>query len=182
MGMFKKLQHMDDTVLDKIARLHSPASNRIMAIITSLGNMGLIWFAICLPFFINKNWRMTGVNIVLGLCIAHLMGEILLKHIVCRERPCHKIDDEEQIINRPKYYSFPSGHTTASFSVVAVTMLRCTANIWIPILVLAILIGFSRVYLRVHYLTDVLVGVALGLVCGSSSVALLNYLTFNFFR
>lgn len=180
MFMLKRLQSIDDLILEKIAVLHNPVLNKIMIVISSLGNFGLIWFAICLPFLIVEPWRRTGVNMILGLCIAHLMGEILLKHIVCRSRPCHKLDDDEQLINRPKYYSFPSGHTTASFSFFAVALLRCSTPVWTGIFILAVLMGFSRVYLRVHYLTDVLVGAVLGFLCGSASVALLNYIMTNF--
>src|SRR5574344_460749 len=164
--MFKRIQNIDNVVIDNISKIHSPIKNKIMIAASSAGNMGLIWFAITLPFLINAPWRITGANIILGLCIAHLMGEIILKHIVKRTRPCHNLSDEEQIIHKPKYYSFPSGHTTASFSVVAVTMLRCNPPIIIFVLSLASLIAFSRVYLRVHYLSDVLAGAFLGLVCG----------------
>ena len=117
---------------------------------------------------------MVGLNIVLGIAIAHLMGEIIIKHVVKRIRPCHHLEDDEQIINRPKYYSFPSGHATASFSVVGVALLRCDTGVLLPIILLASLIAFSRLYLRVHYLTDVVAGVLLGLTSGMCSVFLFD--------
>ena len=97
-----------------------------------------------------------------GLAWAHLMGEIIIKHIVKRVRPCHTLDDDEQLIDRPRFYSFPSGHTTASFAMVGVALM------------LAMLIAFSRIYLRVHYLTDVIAGMILGLTCGICSVLIFN--------
>ena len=60
---------------------------------------GIVWWAICLPFLINSNWRATGANFVFGLAWAHLMGEIIIKHIVKRVRPCHTLDDDEQLID-----------------------------------------------------------------------------------
>lgn len=175
--MFKRIQSIDDVVIEKITKLHSPLKNKIMIAVSTSGNMGLLWFAICLPFLINPPWRATGANIVFGLCIAHLMGEIIIKHIVKRTRPCHSLKEEEQIIHKPKYYSFPSGHTTASFSVLGVTMLRCSAPVVLAVLFLALLMGFSRIYLRVHYLSDVVAGAFLGFLCGFASVSLFDYFT-----
>lgn len=174
--MFGRIQNIDDRVLDRIGRIHRPALNKIMIIVSKSGNLGFIWWVICIPFFVLPRWRITGLNFIFGLCIAHLMGEIILKHIVRRVRPCHHLDDDEQLIDRPRFYSFPSGHTTASFAFVGVAMLRCALPAFLPILLLALTIGFSRVYLRVHYLTDVLCGVLLGLACGICSVRIFNFL------
>lgn len=172
--MFGRIQNIDNRVLERMGNLHKPGLNKIMITASRAGNLGIIWWAICIPFLAYPAWRMTGLNIVFGLCLAHLMGEIILKHIVKRVRPCHHLGDDEQLINRPKFYSFPSGHTTASFAVVGVAMLRCRLITFLPILLIASLIGFSRIYLRVHYLTDVIVGVLLGFVCGICSVLLFN--------
>lgn len=124
--------------------------------------------------YIDSNWRATGANFVFGLAWAHLMGEIIIKHIVKRVRPCHTLDDDEQLIDRPRFYSFPSGHTTASFAMVGVALMRCKVITFMPILMLAMLIAFSRIYLRVHYLTDVIAGMILGLTCGICSVLIFN--------
>jgi undecaprenyl-diphosphatase len=172
--MFKKIQRIDDKVVDNIIKYRSPWKNRIMIAASSAGNGGLIWFAFCMPFLIYGPWRLTGANIIFGLAITQFMCEVIIKHIVKRERPVWHLADDEQLIHRPKYYSFPSGHTTASFSVVAVTALRCGPWTVAFVLACAILIAFSRVYLRVHYLSDVIVGVLLGLLFGSISVALFN--------
>lgn len=173
--MFKKIQQLDDKVVDNIIKFRSPWKNRIMIAASSAGNMGLIWFAICMPFLIYAPWRLTGVNIIFGLAFTQLICEVILKHIVRRERPSWHLADEEQLVHRPKYYSFPSGHTSASFSVVAVTFLRCGPLTVLFILFCAVMIATSRVYLRVHYLSDVLVGMVLGLICGSASVSIFNH-------
>lgn len=172
--MFGRIQNIDNRVLDNISRIHKPALNKIMITASSAGNAGIVWWAICLPFLINSNWRATGANFVFGLAWAHLMGEIIIKHIVKRVRPCHTLDDDEQLIDRPRFYSFPSGHTTASFAMVGVALMRCKVITFMPILMLAMLIAFSRIYLRVHYLTDVIAGMILGLTCGICSVLIFN--------
>lgn len=172
--MFGRIQNIDNRVLDNISRIHKPALNKIMITASRAGNAGIVWLAICLPFLINSNWRATGANFVFGLAWAHLMGEIIIKHIVKRVRPCHTLDDDEQLIDRPRFYSFPSGHTTASFAMVGVALMRCKVITFMPILMLAMLIAFSRIYLRVHYLTDVIAGMILGLTCGICSVLIFN--------
>lgn len=177
--MFKKLQALDELVLKKIKRLHNHTNNRIMAIITYLGSGGLIWFAMCVPLIISRHYRTAGLNILLSLFITWLTGEITIKRLVGRVRPSEELPEDEQIIKRPKYYSFPSGHSASSFSVVAVTLMRCPWWIVLPVAILATLIAFSRMYLRVHYLTDVVAGIILGLVCGFSSVAIYNAIYHN---
>lgn len=172
--MFGRIQNIDNRVLDNISRIHKPALNKIMITASRAGTAGIVWWAICLPFLINSNWRATGANFVFGLAWAHLMGEIIIKHIVKRVRPCHTLDDDEQLIDRPRFYSFPSGHTTASFAMVGVALMRCKVITFMPILMLAMLIAFSRIYLRVHYLTDVIAGMILGLTCGICSVLIFN--------
>ena len=80
--MFGRIQNIDNRVLDNISRIHKPALNKIMITASRAGNAGIVWWAICLPFLINSNWRATGANFVFGLAWAHLMGEIIIKHIV----------------------------------------------------------------------------------------------------
>ena len=173
--MFKKIQRLDDKVIDNIIKIRSPWKNRIMIAFSSVGNMGLIWFAFCMPFLIYAPWRMTGVNIIFALSFNQILSEIILKQIIRRERPVWHLADEEQLIHRPKYYSFPSGHTAASFAVLGVTALKCGPITVTFVLFLAIMIAFSRLYLRVHYLSDVIAGMILGFIFGSSSVAIFDY-------
>ena len=174
--MFGRIKNIDNRVLEKIGKIHKPVLNKIMIVASRSANIGFIWWMVCIPFLVHPDWRLTGLNFALALAIAHLMGEIIIKHIVKRVRPCHNLGDDEQLIARPRFYSFPSGHTTASFAVVGVALLRCRLITFLPILVLAILIGFSRIYLRVHYLTDVIAGMILGLCCGIGSVFLMSAL------
>lgn len=174
--MLKKIKEFDIRVIKAIKKLHNHTNNRIMAVITHLGSGGSIWFALCIPLIISRQLRTAGLNILLSMFITWLIGEITIKHLVARVRPSEELPENEQIIKRPKFYSFPSGHSASSFSVVAVTILRCPLWIIIPVAILATLIAFSRLYLRVHYLTDVVAGVVLGLGCGFSSVAIYNIL------
>lgn len=172
--MFGRIQRIDNRVLERMGKIHKPALNKLMVAVSRAGNVGFVWWAICAVFMLREEWRMTGYNIIIALTLSHIMGEVIIKHLVKRVRPCHRLSDDEQLINRPRFYSFPSGHTTASFAVVGVVLLRCRMITFLPILILAALIGFSRIYLRVHYLTDVVVGVLLGFVCGVCTVLVFN--------
>jgi undecaprenyl-diphosphatase len=172
--VFGRIQNIDDRVLERILKIHKPALDKTMILFSKAGTFGTVWWLICMPFLFNQERRVTGINFVLGLAIVHLMGQMLIKNIVKRARPCHRLDDDDLIVDRPRYYSFPSGHTAASFAFVGVALMRCGLLFTLSVLLLASLISFSRIYLRVHYLTDVVAGVLLGLLCGVGSVLIMN--------
>ena len=174
--MLKQIQYIDDFVLDWIGRLHTPVLNNIMIVISMLGTKGSVWILLCIPFILNPAGIVTGVNFLVAIGITSAFGEGLIKHMVCRMRPCHKLEDEKLLTKRPDFYSFPSGHSASSFSVFAVSFFRCEWDLWVPVLILAALISFSRIYLRVHYLTDVICGRVLGVLCGSLSVTIMDRL------
>ncbi len=166
--MLKKIQKLDNLIVEKIARIHTPFLNRIMVLFTKLGNGAFIWWiTLCFPFLLAKKSRATGVYLTLALGVTFILGEIIIKHIIGRMRPSSMLEDEELIIKRPKDYSFPSGHTASSFTAFTVVLLRCPIYFWLPVLFVAVTIGFSRMYLRVHYLSDVVCGAALGILSGS---------------
>ena len=138
-----------------------------MVIATYAGTGGFIWWiALVIPFIISSSYRMTGVILIVTLTVNYLISEVLIKKTVGRIRPSALLSEDEMKITKPKDYSFPSGHAASSFSVCAVTMFYCPSFIWIPSIIAALLIAFSRLYLRVHYLSDVVVGIDLGLFNG----------------
>lgn len=177
--MIERVQFFDDVILSWMGKFHTPRRNKIMSFLSKIGEGGIIWFTMCIPMLIYSPWRFLGANIIFGLAIAHVSGEIIIKHIVRRVRPCHRLEDDQLVVKRPKFYSFPSGHTTSSFSVFAVTLFRCWP-LSIVVLFFAAMISLSRLYLRVHYFTDVVVGVFLGFTCGAFSVIIFNTMTLPF--
>ena len=162
--MLSKLKNMDDKVVVNVKKLHRDNLNKFMVIVTKLGNNGMVWFAVAVPLLFNRGYRNVGVKIILALLLSGFLGEVLIKHIVARVRPSKFLLQEEMLIKEPITYSFPSGHTSSSFAASCM-LASCFGIISTPAFVLAFLIGFSRVYLRVHYLTDVLVGAILGSFC-----------------
>ena len=143
--------------------LHNPVLDKIMIAITSLGNAGVFWvlLTILMLIFSKKSKKMawtSGVALLLSLIVVNL----ILKNTVCRERPCWIDDSVKMLIKIPKDFSFPSGHSSASFaSAVSIFLYRKREGVCA--LVLATLIAVSRMYLFVHWPTDVLVGILLGI-------------------
>lgn len=161
--MLKKIQYIDNLIVKKIARMHNPVLNKIMIVFTVLGNGAFIWWiTLCLPFVIQKSTRTTGIYLTIALGVTYVTGEWIIKPLISRIRPSTKLHDDELIIKRPKDYSFPSGHTASSFTAFVVTLLMCPAYVFIPVLVGTLIISFSRMYLRVHYFSDVICGAILG--------------------
>ena len=99
----------------------------------------------------------------------------LLKYVVQRDRPPTVVLDPEPLVGVPSTSSFPSGHTATSFAC-AYVISRLAPRLTVYVFVLAALIGFSRVYVGVHYPLDVLAGAVLGLIVAKALLMLLEAL------
>lgn len=153
-------------LLDLIQTIHTPAGDRIMCVITRLGDAGIIWIVLTVVLILIPKTRKSGILLAGALCVDVLLCNVLLKHLVGRIRPCDVNQAVELLIARPHDFSFPSGHTAASFASVTALYLAGEKKLWIPALVLAVLIAFSRMYLYVHYPTDILGGILCGVASG----------------
>lgn len=143
----------------------------LMPILTSLGNAGIVWIAICIVLLINKKRRKYGIMIACALLLCLLIGNLSLKPMVGRLRPFDVNTAIDILIKKPMDFSFPSGHTMSSFAAATV-LLYMDKKIGIISLALASIIGFSRLYLYVHYPSDVLVGLVIGIFLGLLSIKL----------
>ena len=167
----------DLPILDWIAaNLWCPLLDTVMPIITLLGDAGIFWIALAVLFMITKKYRKTGIGMMLALMMGLLLCNIWLKPTIARMRPydfqMEYFSKEIQLLAGGMHdFSFPSGHTIASFEAAVVIALN-SKKLGIPAMILAVLIAFSRLYLYLHYPTDVLFSVILG-----SALAFLgNYL------
>lgn len=177
--MLEKIKSFDDRLIEKIGKLHTPLMNKIMLFMTFLGDGGKIWFFIIAVILYFHRSVYLGTALLLSLGVGILTAEGIIKRIVCRVRPCHKMDEDELILKKmPHFYSFPSSHSATSFAVTTASFMLC--NHWVALFMLCIALGiaFSRFYLQAHYLTDVICGVALGIVCGIITVKLV-YVVLN---
>lgn len=151
-------------ILDLIQeKLTCPFLDWLMPKVTFLGNAGWIWIAAALILICMKKYRMYGVQLGIGLMVGFIIGNLFLKNIVMRERPCWINDNIQLLIPMPMDYSFPSGHTLSSF-VSAGILIQRNLKIGFCAYILAVLIGFSRLYLYVHFPTDVLTGIVFGTI------------------
>ena len=136
-----------------------------MPIISMLGNVGAIWIVCAVVLLVIPKTRKVGVILAVSLAIEALCCNVILKPLVARIRPFDVNTAVQLLISPPKDFSFPSGHTGAAFAAAS-ALFFSKNRLWIPSLVLAILIAFSRLYLYVHYPTDVLGGILLGILSG----------------
>ncbi|WP_300350447.1 phosphatase PAP2 family protein [Clostridium sp.] len=137
--------------------------NPIMIFFTSLGNLGFIWIVISLGLLISKKYRKIGILTLAVLIVNTILGEGILKHLIERPRPFVTYKDLNIIISKPNSFSMPSGHTSASFAA-AFMLSYCIKKYKVYFYTLASLIAFSRIYLLVHYPSDVLSGILLGFI------------------
>ena len=159
---FPGMPSLDAAVMAFIqTHFHNTVTDTVFPIITSLGEAGIGWIVLSLVLLCFKKTRRTG-----GLV---LIAELTLKNIICRLRPCNVFTDFPMLIARPTSYSFPSGHTSSSFAAALILTLRHKKVGWLAYIP-AVLIAFSRIFLFVHYPTDVLAGILLGTLA-----ALLTY-------
>ena len=167
----QSVQNLDGEILLQIQQhLRTDMLTPFMKIVTFLGNGGWFWILCAVVLLAVPKTRKTGYAAVLSLIFGVIVTNLLLKNIVARPRPFAEIEALIPLIAKPTDFSFPSGHTTASFAVALVMLRMLPKKIGIPAVVLAALVAFSRLYLGVHYPTDVLVGFVVALVGSSLAV------------
>jgi undecaprenyl-diphosphatase len=165
------LPNPEFSILDGIQRFfHTAWLDALMPLVTRLGDKGLIWISLallllCLP--LRRRWE--GGEMLCALLCSVLLCNLLLKNWVARPRPFALRPDILLLVPPPQDFSFPSGHSSASFAAAAVLLWRRVPGRFLA-LGLAVLIAFSRLYLYVHFPTDVLAGAILGFLLGSLAV------------
>lgn len=154
---------MELEILHTIQQLHNSLLDAVMVFLSLLGDNGLIWLAISIVMLFFKKTRRCGLTIMGAMALSFLLGNLLIKNLVARPRPCTVDTSVALLIPIPGEYSFPSGHTLHGFAAATVIFLHFK-KAGIAALVLAGAIAFSRMYLFVHYPTDILGGILLGVL------------------
>ena len=141
---------MELNILDWFQTLHTPILDKIMTSITKLGDAGIFWIILTLLFLIIPKMRKTGIIMAAALIMDLLICNVAVKNLVARTRPYDVNTSVQLLVAKLHDYSFPSGHTAASFASVTALYL----------------VAASRLYLYVHYPTDVLGGMVFGILAG----------------
>lgn len=169
------IEKIDFFILDWIQQnLKGELLDFLMPIVTMLGDGGIFFILLSLALLCTKKYRKQGSSLLGGLFLCLLFGNLLLKPLFARIRPYDLVEGFQLLIKPLSDYSFPSGHTMASFACAGVfwhyrkVFGKCSA----AAIAAAVLIGFSRLYLYVHFPTDVLCGALLGLLFAAVSVRL----------
>ena len=145
--------------------LRTPLGDVLMVWVTHLGDGGILWILMGVLLLAKRGHRRTGALVLAALAIEFLVCNVCLKNMVAAPRPCDLDPSVPLLIARPTDYSFPSGHTGASFAAVAALCLGKEKR-WYLALVPALLIAFSRLYLYVHFPVDILGGMVVGIASG----------------
>lgn len=178
-GIFDKFLGFDLSVFEWIQGIQNKALTAIFVTITTLGDEGIIFIAIALVFLFTKKYRKIGFAMLIALGVMTICNNLVLKELVARPRPymLYNIDPEAfslwggenakyffpHLVHYHTSYSFPSGHTSSAFAA-AFAILFYNRKIGVPMTVFAALMGLSRIYVEVHYCTDVIAGAVVGLV------------------
>ena len=147
--------------------LRNGITDPILSFYTKLGNAGMLWIVLCLALLLFRKTRRAGVAGLLALLYSLLLTNVLLKHLVARTRPWLLVEGLIPLVAEGDPNSFPSGHTSAAFAA-AMAWWPTLPERWMKAagVVMAALMGLSRLYVGVHFPTDVLMGALVGALCG----------------
>lgn len=172
--MFNLIQSIDETILFFIqGNMKNPVLDQVMIFITSLGNTGFLWITLSVLFLFHKRYREYGVYLLCIFFFTVILGDQLMKPFFGRIRPCVKFPSQELLIPLRLSPSFPSGHTMQGFACATVIH-QSSRRFGIIAYIIASLIGFSRVYLFVHYPTDILGGILFGILLAKLLLSILT--------
>lgn len=145
-----------------------------MRLISEIGNGGAVWIVTALILISKRKYRILGLELAFGLLLGLVLGNFILKNLIARPRPCWIFENINMLIDVPRDFSFPSGHTLSSFTA-AFILLSGNRRMGVVAIILASLMAFSRIYLFVHFPTDIMGGIILsGIIFGILKLILKN--------
>ncbi|MCH5344109.1 MAG: phosphatase PAP2 family protein [Acetatifactor sp.] len=154
---------MELEILHAIQGLHRDWLDPIMIFFSAIGNGGLCWIAVSIVLACIPRTRKCGFTMILGMAFTFVFGNLIIKNIVARPRPCAVDTSVTLLIPFPSEYSFPSGHSANGFTAASI-IFAYYHRTGVIALVIACIIAFSRMYLFVHYPTDILGGICIGIL------------------
>ena len=152
---------MDFEILYALNGMHNDVLDVIMKIFTFMAEKGIFFIILGIALIFSSKTRKCGIYILISMGLGLIIGNGLVKNLVARPRPCWIDTSIPLLVPNLTDFSFPSGHTMAAFEC-AVTIFLFNKKWGIPAIIIACLIGLSRMYLFVHFPTDVLAGAVFG--------------------
>lgn len=166
--MLEWLYQVDNTVFLWVQSLRNPVFDVLMPFFSFLGNYGLIWLIAAVLLLCRKQYRRYGVLLLVALAVGYILGDLVIKNLVERMRPFEALG-LTPLVPPPESFSFPSGHALSSFASAEV-LLYADRRLGTVGFLLAVCIAVSRVYVCVHYPTDVVAGAVIGSAVGCLTV------------
>ena len=154
-----------------LQNIHNPVLDKIMIVLSTIGDAGLLWIGVAILLICMKKYRKCGLQVAVAMLLTFIVGNLILKNMIHRDRPCWIDPSITLLVKSPSDFSFPSGHSMNGFTA-SVSILLCDKKLGIVAVILAAAIAFSRLYNFVHFPTDVIAGIVIGIV----SALFVNYL------
>ncbi|MBQ8038346.1 MAG: phosphatase PAP2 family protein [Lachnospiraceae bacterium] len=164
------LQAIDENILLWVQEnIRTEKLTPFIRTLTKLGDYGLLWIGFSMVLMLNKDTRKAGKLSLVSICVCFLINNMILKNLVDRDRPYEVLNELKILIERQPDSSFPSGHAANSLAsaIVFFKMFKGKKS-RVSILLAGLVMALSRVYVGVHYLSDVLVGISVGIISGLS--------------
>ena len=150
--------------------------NEFFKAVTHLGDAGIFWIILTCILLCFKKTRKAGLFSAGALAGSVLLNNCCLKVLINRTRPYVLIPEIDLLIKEAHDASFPSGHTAASFASCFAILPNVKKRWWAPLILMAALISFSRIYVGIHYPSDIVGGFVSGLILGILANVIGNYI------
>lgn len=174
---FGDIMNLDAYIIDLMSRVDCVPLDYFFEFFTHLGDYGILYVLIGIIFLFFKKTRKTGLTILLSMIFCGILGNLILKPTIARVRPYNMFDLALKV-TPPKDFSFPSGHSYGAFAMAGSVYFAKELKS-LPFFVVATLIAISRIYFTLHYPTDVVAGILMGLILSYISNKIISRIHFK---